>query len=306
MADPNQNPAQPPDPGLQLGVMYKRWTLDCIVTIAHAVSLDFSDQPWLYTKVDADTAKRLTELQADYGFRPNFPDMNIRQRLMKPIFGESDGHGNGNDGSEFQRWRLPALTAAASFAENAQPTGFPMLRKRVKDACDNLKDQMEQQGASLSETEKRTAAIFDVAQSILKDNDVAGRFGIDGDAINQKWPLESIDLRGAILIENITRQLPALPYGIILHDMFIHIQHVADDGFGSIKIILDEKLDNSGFDFTPLITELYAWGSDLGLVGNPRPLQQPPGQTTATEPAAPPPAASAPTTSTMAPAGYRQ
>jgi len=300
----NQEPT--PSPGQQLGVMYKRWTLDCVVSIAHAVSMDFSDRPHLYKRVGADTAKKLTDLQADYGFQVNFPDMTIRQRLMKPIFGQSDGHGSGNDGSEFQYWRLPALTAAASFSENAQPTGFPMLRKRVKDACDNFRDHMDQQGASLSETEKRTKAIFDVAQSILKDRDVAGRFGITGD-IDAKWPLASTDQQGAILIENITRELSGLPYGIISRDMFVHIQHVADDGFGSIKIILDENIDDPNFDFTSLITELYAWGSDLGLVGGPQPQRQPPVQTIVAAPAPPAPAA-LPTWVTARPGiqGYRQ
>jgi hypothetical protein len=300
----NQEPT--PSPGQQLGVMYKRWTLDCVVTIAHAVSMDFSDVPYLYKKVGADTAKKLTDLQSDYGFQADFPDLTIRQRLMKPIFGQSDGYGSGNDGSEFQKRRLPALTAAASFSENAQPIGFPMMRKTVKDACDELRHNMDQQGASLSKTEDRTTAIFEVAQSILKDRDVAGRFGITSD-IDAKWPLASTDQQGAILIEKITHELSGLPYGIISRDMFVHIQQVADDGFGSIKIILDENIDDPNFDFTSLITELYAWGSDLGLVGGHHLQQLPPVQSIVAEPVPPAPAALA--TSVTAPPGiqgYRQ
>ncbi len=99
-----------PSFGQELGLMYKRWTLDCVVTIAHAVAVDFSDRPELYRQVADDIAAKLTELQASYGFQANFPDMPIRQRLMKPVFGESDGHGSGNDGSAFQAYRLPVLT----------------------------------------------------------------------------------------------------------------------------------------------------------------------------------------------------
>src|SRR5947208_2143982 len=118
----------------QLGLMYKRWTLDCVVEIAHAVALDFSGRPELYQQVGDDIAAKLTELEANYGFQADFPDMPIRLRLMQPVFGESDGHGSGNDGSAFQTYRLPVLAAAADFAENAQPTAFPMLRERVRNA----------------------------------------------------------------------------------------------------------------------------------------------------------------------------
>src|SRR5215510_251623 len=113
---------QPPSFGKRLGLIYEKWTLDCVVTIAHAVAWDFSDNPQLYRQVADATADKLTDLQADYGLQATFPGMDTRQRLMKPIFGESDGHGSGNDGSAFQTYRLPVLAAAADFAENTQPT----------------------------------------------------------------------------------------------------------------------------------------------------------------------------------------
>jgi hypothetical protein len=57
--------------------------------------------------------------------------------------------------------------------------------------------------------------------------------------------------------------------------MFVRLQRIAEKGFQSIRIILDADVDDPGFDIDQLITELYAWGSDLGLVGGARP-QQPP------------------------------
>src|SRR5262249_32650309 len=148
----NQVVVTPPSFGERLGLDYKRWTLDCVVTIAHAVAWDFSARPELYKQVADDTATKLTDLQGSYGFQADFPDMNIRQRLMKPIFGESDGHGSGNDGSAFQTHRLPVLAAAADFAENTQPTSFPMLQERVRLELEPLKTHMDDlQGASLSQ-----------------------------------------------------------------------------------------------------------------------------------------------------------
>jgi hypothetical protein len=284
----NQERVQSSSFGTQLGLLYKRWTLDCVVTIAHAVSLDFSHRPELYQRINHDTATKLTDLQGSYGFQANFPDMNIRQRLMKPIFGQSDGHGSGNDGSEFQTFRLPVLAAAADFSENAQPTTFPSLRERVRNTVVPLKIHLaDLKGDSLFQTERRTNFIFDdIVQTILKDRGVDAVFGIVVE-IDPAWPLESTDqqgtAQGAKLIEKITTQLTDLPYsGVISREMFVHMQRMAEKGFQSIRIILDETIEDPQFDIDPLITELYAWGSELRLIGGNRPLHM----TTQTQPIA--------------------
>jgi hypothetical protein len=302
----DKKPAAAPDFGQLLGAMYERWTLDCVVTIGHAVSLDFSDQPQLYTSVSTDTATKLTKLQGDYGFQADFPDMNIRQRLMKPIFGQSDGHGSGNDGSDFQQKRLNAVVAAAKFSESGQLSGVLGLFTAIRNTSVELKNHLSIGGTSLSQTEARMTGIFEVAQSILKDPTVSARFGINT-AIDPKWPLESrFDMHGAQLIENITKALPALlPYGIITHQMFEHIQQTADDGFEPIRIILDEDITSQGFKFDPLAAALYGWGSDLRLVGGPGLQQQPPGPPKAAEPAGATQASPMPATSITAPAGIR-
>ena len=89
--------------GQQLGLMYKRWVLDSIPNLGHAVSLDFSRRPELYKQVDPKTAKLLTDLQGQYGYAADFPNQEIRLALMKPLFGVSDGHTNTNDASAFQK-----------------------------------------------------------------------------------------------------------------------------------------------------------------------------------------------------------
>jgi hypothetical protein len=272
---PNKASIAPPLLGQSLGLDYKRWTLDCVVKIAHAVALDFSDRPELYQQVADDTAAKLVDLQANYGFDANFPDVVIRQRLMKPIFGESDGHGSGNDGSTFQTYRLPVLAAAADFAENAQPTAFAMLRERVRSEIVPFKTHLaDLQGASLSQTERRTTFIFDIAQTILKDPNVFVVFGING-AIDPAWPLQSSDPQGAKLIETITTQLLELLPGVLTRENFVRLQRIGEKGFQSIGIILDADIDDPKFDIDTLITELYAWGSSLRLVGGARPQPQP-------------------------------
>src|SRR5689334_3762457 len=199
--------SKPPSLGERLGSDYKRSTLECVVTIAHAIAEDFSGRPQSYRKIADGTATQLTDLQANYGFQANFPNEKIRRKLMAPIFGESDGYGSIDDGSAFKAWRLPVLAAAADFSENAQPTGFPGLRKRVQSALVPFKTHLvDLGGASLSQTEHRMTLIFDVSQAILKDRDVSGVFGIS-DIIDPLWPLDSRDPQGAELIEQITTQL---------------------------------------------------------------------------------------------------
>jgi hypothetical protein len=259
-----------PSFGEKLGLMYKRWTLDCVVTIAHAVALDFSRRLELYQQVADDIAAKLTELQANYGFQADFPDMPIRLRLMQPVFGGSDGQGSGNDGSAFQTYRFPGLLAANDFNLNAQPTAFPGLREAVRSALVPFKTHMDDlDGASLRQTERRMTSILDIAQSVLKDSSVFAVFGINA-SINPAWPLESTDPHGAQMIENITTQLPDLPYGVISREMFVHIQRIAEKGFQSIRIIEDNNIEDPAFDIDPLITELFAWGFELKLVGSAR------------------------------------
>jgi hypothetical protein len=225
----------------------------------------------MYQQVADDIAAKLTELQANYGFQADFPDMPIRQRLMQPVFGLSDGHGSGNDDSAFQTYRLPVRAAARAFAENAQTTGFPMLRERVKNELVAFKTEMVNlQGASLSQTDSRMAFIFDIAQTILKA--VSAVFGVSA-SLNPDWPLNNTDPHGAQLIENITTQLPGLPYGVIPLAKFVEVERIAEKGFQSIRIILDSNIEDPNFDIDPLITELYAWDS---LIGGARPQQQPP------------------------------
>ena len=272
-----------PSFGEKLGLMYQRWTFDCVIESARAVALDFSagfnsgrpGRPDMYQQVPDDIAAKLTDLQANYGFQADFPDMPIRQGLMLSVFGGSDGHGSGKDDSAFQTYRFPCLLAANDFSLNAQPIAFPGLREAVRSALVPFKTHMDDlDGASLRQTERRMTSIFDVAQSILKAPPVSAVFGINA-LINPDWPIGAIDPHGAQLIENITTQLP-VPYGVISCEMFEHIQQIAKKGFQSIRIIEDNNIEDPAFDIDQLIFALFGWGFELQLVGSARLQQQAP------------------------------
>ena len=269
---PNDTKKQQSLFGQQLGSIYKRWVLDCIPHLGHAVSLDFSRRPELYRQVGAETAALLTDMQSQYGYAPNFPNEDSRLMLMKPIFGTSDGYQmNSGDGSAFQDARKPVLAAAAGFAENAQPTAFPMHRERIRSAIVPFRRLMEDlQGASLSQSGARTAAVFDAGASILRDPGVALVFGVGG-AIDDEWPLNSTDAEGAKLVEKITTQLPDLPNGVISRDRFVNLQRIAEKGAASIFGILENDVEQDDDLVDQLTAQLYAWGSDLKVVGGAQP-----------------------------------
>ena len=266
---------QQPSPGERRGQLYKIWVLNCIPHLGHAVSLDFINRPELYKQIkDNDTVDKLTEMQSMYGYAPNFPNDDIRLMLMQPIFGASDGHGNGNDGSPFQTSRMPVLAASAAFSESSLPEAFQMHRERIQSAIIPFRTFMEDlEGTSLDRTESRMGSIFDTAASILRNSDIAARFSINKD-IPAAWPLESTVSHGAQLIKNITSQLPDMPYGVISQDRFVRMQRIAENGCESIKLILDRNIESIAVTdntLDPLIGRLYAWGSDLGLIGEAMP-----------------------------------
>ena len=270
---PSNDVKQPPNQFSQpLGELYQRWTLDTIPSLGYAVSLDFSRRPELYKDIEANTAGNLTKIQSQYGYAPNFPNRDIRLTLLKPIFGLSDGRRNGNDNaSAFKTARMPVLAAAAGFAENAQPTAFPMHRERIRSAIVPLRRYMEDlEGASFEQTSLRVSSLFDTAASILRATEVARVFGVNG-TIDNDWPLKSTDSEGAKLVEKITTQLPDMPDGIISRDSFVSMQRLAEKGYRSISMILENDIETDDDLLDALTVQLYAWGSELRLIGGARP-----------------------------------
>lgn len=257
--------------GNQLGIMYKRWVLDCIPDLGHAVSLDYSRRPELYKRVSADAAGYLTEMQSRYGYHPNYPNSENRATLFMPICGASDGMIGGRSDSMFHMARRPGFMAAAGFAENAQPTAFPMHRERIRSSIVPLRRYLEDlAGRSFSHTNSRTRAVFDISALILREPDVAAVFGIN-ERIDEKWPLESTSSEGAKLVEKATTQLPNIPGGVVTRDRFVRLQRIAKKGHLSIAKILDTAIETDDEALDQLTAQLYAWGSDLGLVGGSRP-----------------------------------
>jgi hypothetical protein len=254
--------------GDSLGQMYRRFVLDCISDLGYAVSLDFIYRPELYQDVDPKVAALMGTLQASIDNQPNLPGTQTRAMLYKPIFGTSDATGTGNDGSTYQAGRLQLIASATGFAENAQAVGQPMHRERVRSALVSQNDHfIGFEGESITQSGLRTQEIFDIATKIITGDAIRVVFGINKE-IDPKWPLESNDSQGAKLVEKITQQLQeGVPAGAISRERFIRLQRIAEKGDAAIKGILDPSVETDDGKLDALISQLYAWGSDLGLIG---------------------------------------
>ena len=252
--------------GTLLGDLYKRYVLDCIIDSAWAISFDFSDRLELYQNIPRESAAILTALQGKMGFDSFFPDKEIRSRLYMPIFGSPFSIEEFETSSPFQETLIEVLTTATNFAENAQPTGFPMLREAIRSSIVPFRNHLlDLSGEAFNQIYSRIRYVFDLAQSILKEQMVYGVFGITS-SITADWPLNANDTEGAKLIEKITTQLEEIPSGLISRDRFIRMQRIAEKGASAISIILEEDYENDDAVLDQLISKLYAWGNDIGMV----------------------------------------
>ena len=68
--------------------LYAKWTLNGLIELAHAVSLDVFVRPHLYR---SDIPDGVVALRMAYGFAPGFADSAQRRALTVPILGSSDG-----------------------------------------------------------------------------------------------------------------------------------------------------------------------------------------------------------------------
>lgn len=260
--------------------MYKRFVLDCISDLGYAVAMDFSQKPHLYVKVDA-IADTLSQLQSEINTSSNLPGKDTRARLYQPVWGNWENDKTGKDNAPFKTLRLKLFQAAASYAENAQPFRFAALRIDVINAIAAPRDHFEGlNGSSLKQTYRRTADIFELSQKIIKHEKIMRRFGVDGEINDESWPLSNSNSVGTKLIHEMSRNLEGIPGGVIAREEFVTMQRIAQRGAEALVELLDPTLDDIPDDvdekhpsilrLNKFIGNLYAWGRDIGAIGNAR------------------------------------
>jgi hypothetical protein len=167
-----------------VGRLYGLWSLDCLIDIGYAVSVDFAARPQLY--LSNDIPDSIVQLRTSYGMTANFPNTAQRQSIMMPIFGRSDAlkPDASNGSAPFQIARNKFLDAVKAFAERAVDTGIAMLEERVRSAAIPLDAHFRafadtsnaEPGKSLRLTSGQIEAISNTVASILVAPSVARVF----------------------------------------------------------------------------------------------------------------------------------
>jgi hypothetical protein len=247
--------------GSTFGDIYARWTLDCIIEYAYAVSNDFIAKPHLYQREDIPDV--IVDLRMAYGMSRNFPNMSQRQFMLTPIFGISDSRRSDVTvtNSSFHVARKKLVDACIAFSERAVDSGLAMLRDRVKSALVPLRSHFQSvAGKSVQASYNQHKAIFDVAIEILKTKGIVKVFGVD--APGEGWPLNSDDSNGAKLVSAISSTLTVEPEYVFTYEKFIFLQRVAREGQDALQAILSSEF-SSEENLENLVTKVYTWGTSL-------------------------------------------
>ncbi len=244
-----------------IGLLYARWTLDCLIEMGWAVSADFITRPQLYVSDDIPDA--IVKLRMKYGSDPDFPNTTQRHAMLLPILSKSDGlkPDSSTASSQFYIARKKFIDACIAFSERAVDTGIPMLEERVRSALVTFRAHFDAlHGKSVQLSNNQINAISETAISILKAPGAAKIFGVSPP--DAGWPLDSNDPNGAKLVESIGSQLPLPQECKLGYTKFILLQRVAQEGRRTLPLVLSTD-PNSEQKLLALISQAYTWGTSL-------------------------------------------
>jgi hypothetical protein len=243
--------------------LYAKWTLDGLIELARAVSLDVFARPQLYR---TDIPDGVVALRMSYGFAPGFPDSAQRRTLTAPILGSPDGLRPDPSGgsSPFQVARAKLFDACIAFSERAVDTGVAMLEARVRSALTPFKAAFSGlEGRAFDLAAQQVGSEFDAATELLRAKGVSTVFGIP--EVDPAWPLGSEDPNGAKLVEAAAGALSMSAEYRLGYTKFLLLQRVAGEGAAALPIVL-----GAADDLQMVISRVYTWATSI------RDLQQAP------------------------------
>lgn len=250
-----------------IGRLYAVWTMDCLVEISYAVSVDFIVRPQLY--LGDSIPDSITRLRMSWGTDVAFPNTAQRQAMMLPVFGRSDAAAldASSTTAPFPVARKKLVDAVIAFSERTTDNGIPMLLERVRSALVPLRAHFAalgqdgtRAGRSLALTARQMQPISETAISILAASDVAKVFSVN--AADARWPFDSTDPNGAKLVENVGAQMSLPPDCKLGYTKFVLLQRVAQEGAQALSLVfsLDPAVET---DLLALISQVYTWGTSL-------------------------------------------
>lgn len=219
--------------GHELAALYAYAKLDCLVRLAHLVSVDFFKRPEYYKEFrDPDIANALAQLRARYGSDENFPSEEQRAQMLSPLFEDSSG--------DFARARDALLSAAATYSEWGQATGQAMLREAVRTTHETFLGQLTLFNGVSSRWSRNNAfpkITSGLSYRILREAGVAGVFGVTNPP-GDDWPYRE-DANGDQLVDDISHRLENNASMSMTRNAFRRRQRAALRGAEAISVIVD-------------------------------------------------------------------
>lgn len=268
-----------------LGDMYARWTLDCLVEIAHTISDDYFSNPEFYQGVDAPDD--IVDLWLSYGSVKNFPNKDQRFTLAGAIFGTSDGYSmKGAMSAPAMPGTVMPGTAppATAMPGTAMPVNdaFHQNRDALFKACiaaqtatsaesrDGLNQQVLQAlpnfqsylggfpGKAARVAYNQIKAVSQTSFAVLRSGTVSSRFIGSHSHISDDWPLQKSDPNGDKLIAECASKFKTA--GSNMSKDFPTLRALARAGAEALDSIVQPTTD-----LDKLISKTYSWAMFTGM-----------------------------------------
>lgn len=242
-----------------LADMYARWTLDCLIEIAHAVSIDYFSSPEYYQ--GEDTPDDIVTLWLAYGSAVGLPRGAQRHLMAAAIFGDSDGYPGPQSATmqndSFHQNRDPLFSACIAVQTASAAQARPGLEQQVALSLTTFRNYLIAfRGKATRLAYEQLRLISDLSYEILRSESVASRFiGKRRDPISKDWPLRQDDPAASILIPEILSQLTV--DGVDPKLQFPVLRAVAQSGNDALEQIL--KVPSKNLD--ELIQKTYSWAT---------------------------------------------
>lgn len=242
-----------------LGDMYARWTLDCLVEIAHAISDDYFSSPEFYQGTAAPD--EIVDLWMSYGSVKNFPNKDQRHTLAGAIFGSSDGYsstGGTATNDAFHQNRAPLFKACIAAQTATSAESRDGLNQQVVQALPNFQSYLGGfPGKAARVAYEQIKGVSQTAFAILRSDTVSSRFIGNHAHISEEWPLQTSDPNGDKLIAEC---LSKFKVAADMSKDFPSLRAQARAGKEALETIVlpQTDLDN-------LVSKTYSWAMFTGL-----------------------------------------
>jgi hypothetical protein len=243
-----------------IGDLYARWTLDGLVEMAYAISIDVINRPAAYR---GSLPSEIISLRMSYGTEPELPNTAQRQAMMMPILGKSDGIKPDavSASTQFYSTRKSFFDACIAVQKATVDIAIPTLEAVARTEILAFRGYLDDLNvASVVQSAQQIAEVSDTAIKIITSPGVVTAFG--SAAPRPGWPLTSIDSNGARLVDAIGKALALAPEYKLSFPKFNALQILAQIGNKTLPLVLTIDVESEK-DLRSLIGVGYEWSQAL-------------------------------------------